>query len=132
RYAFFHLGTVPAAEPSNIAFIAIMMDPERRDAMIDAVVTNGIDVVINWALCYETFSFSAHEAIAGGAFVLAPTWAGNIAPAITRAQQGLGLDSEQELFDLFASGKIFEVVRRRCYGELVRRPASAPYLEGTI
>src|SRR5262249_48718579 len=132
RYAFFHLGTVPADEPSNIAFVEVVMDPERRDAMVDAVVTNSIDVVVNWALCYETFSFSAHEAIAGGAFVLAPKWAGNIAPAITRAQQGLGLDSEQELFDLFATGKVFEVVRRRCSGELVRRPARAAYLERTI
>jgi hypothetical protein len=129
RYAFFRLGTVPADEPSNVAFVEIAMDPERRDSMIDAVVTNAIDVVVNWALCFETFSFSAHEAMAGGAFVLAPKWAGNIAPAITRAKQGLALDSEQELFDLFAAGKVFEVIKQRCYGELVRRPATAAYVE---
>ncbi|MBV8755445.1 MAG: hypothetical protein JO328_21535 [Hyphomicrobiales bacterium] len=128
RYAFFHLGTVAAAEASNIAFVEVVLDRARRDYMIDAVVTNGIDVVINWSLCYETFSFSAHEAIAGGAFVLAPKQAGNIVPAITRAQQGIGLDSEQELFELFASGKIFEVAKQRRYGEFIRNPATAAYL----
>lgn len=128
RYAFFHLGTVPAAEACNIAFVEVALDRERRDYMIDAVVTNGIDVVVNWSLCYETFSFSTHEAIAGGAFVLAPKQAGNIVPAIARAQQGMGLDCEQELFDLFASGKVFDLARQRRYGEFIRHPATAAYL----
>src|SRR5262249_26272841 len=117
RYAFFHLATVAAAEYSNIAFVEVVLDRDRRDYMIDAIVTNGIDVVVNWSLCYETFSFSAHEAVAGGAFVLAPQAAGNIVPAITDAQQGMGLDCEQELFDLFASGKIFDFAKARRYGE---------------
>jgi hypothetical protein len=128
RYAFFHLGTVAAAEYSNIGFVEIALDRERRDYMIDAIITNGIDVVINWSLCYETFSFSTHEAIAGGAFVLAPKAAGNIVPAITRAQQGMGLDGEQALFELFASGKIFDVVKHRRYGEFIRKSATAAYL----
>lgn len=128
RYAFSHLGSVAATEPSNIAFVEVVLDRERRDYMIDAVVTNGIDVVVNWSLCYETFSFSTHEAIAGGAFVLAPKQAGNIVPAIARAQQGMGLDCEQELFDLFASGKVFDLARQRRYGEFIRHPATAAYL----
>jgi hypothetical protein len=128
RYAFFHLGTVPAPEYSNIAFVEVVLDRARRDYMIDAIVTNGIDVVVNWSLCYETFSFSTHEAMAGGAFVLAPKAAGNIVPAITRAQQGTGLDSEQELFDLFASGKVFDLGKQRRYGEFIRHPATAAYL----
>jgi hypothetical protein len=128
RYAFFHLATVAAAAYSNITFAEIVLDRERRDYMIDAIVTNGIDVAVNWSLCYETFSFSAHEAIAGGAFVLAPKAAGNVVPAITRAQQGMGLDSEQELFDLFASGKVFELAKQRRYGEFIRNPATAAYL----
>ena len=129
RYRFFHLGTVAGPEHSNIAFVEIAVDAERPDYMIDAIVTNGIDVVVNWSLCYETFSFSTHEAIAGGSFVLAQNGAGNIVPAITGAQQGTGLDSEQELFELFASGKIFELMRGRRYGELIRHPATAAYLE---
>lgn len=128
RYAFFHLGTVEAAEYSNITFVAVVLDRERRDYMIDAIVTNGIDILVNWSLCYETFSFSTHEAIAGGAFVLAPMTAGNIVPVITRAQQGMGLDGEQELFDLFASGRVFEVAKQRRYGEFIRNPATAAYL----
>ncbi len=128
RYAFFHLGTVAANTRSNITFVEVVLDRERRDYMVDAVVTNGIDVVVNWSRCYETFSFSAHEAIAGGAFVLAAKAAGNIVPAITHARQGMGLDSEQELFELFASGKIFDLAKQRRYGEFLRHPATAAYL----
>src|SRR5262249_23156750 len=107
RYSFFRLGSARIPDSPNISFVEVGMDRDRPDLMIEAVAANGIDVVVNWSLCYETFSFTAHEAIAGGAFVLAPKLAGNIVPAIMRLEQGLGLDSEQELFDLFAAGDVF-------------------------
>jgi hypothetical protein len=131
RYTFFHVGSTRAPEYLNTTFIEVPMDRKRPDLMIDIVAANEIDVVINWSLCYETFSFTAHEAIAGGAFVLAPKAAGNIVPAITNAAQGVGLDSEQELFDLFDSGDVFEIVQGRRRGTFVRRPATAYYLETT-
>lgn len=132
RYSFFHLGSARSTEPSsNIAFVEVVMDRGRRDFMVDAVVANDIDVVVNWSLCYETFSFTAHEAVAGGAFVLAPKWAGNIVAAISQkgVEQGLGLDTEQQLFDLFASGDVFEAVTRRRYGKFIAHAATARYLE---
>lgn len=129
RYSFYHLGSTRASEYRNTAFIDVTMDRGRQDFMVDAVADNEIDVVVNWSLCYETFSFTAHEAIAGGAFVLAPKTAGNIVPAITQVEQGLGLESEQELFDLFASGDLFEAAQGRRRGTFIRRPATAYYLE---
>jgi hypothetical protein len=131
RYSFFRLGSARIADSPNISFVEVRMDRQHPDRMIEAVAVNGIDVVVNWSLCYETFSFTAHEAVAAGAFVLAPKWAGNIVPAILRAEQGLGLDSEQELFDLFASGDVFEIAKRRRRGKLIRRPATAHYNDTT-
>jgi hypothetical protein len=128
RYAFFHLGSTRAPEYVNTAFVDVTMD-RKQDFMVDAVADNEIDVVVNWSLCYETFSFTAHEAIAGGAFVLAPIAAGNIVPAITQAEQGLGLESEQELFDLFASGDVLELAQHRRRGMFIRRPGTAYYIE---
>ncbi len=128
RYSFFRLGSERIPDSPNISFIEVGMDRRRPDLMIEAVADNRIDVVINWSRCYETFSFTAHEAIAGGAFVLAPKLAGNITPAIVGLGQGLGLDSEQELFDLFAAGDVFELAKRRRRGKFVRRPATACHI----
>jgi hypothetical protein len=132
RYSFYQLGAVRGADTRNITFVEVVMNRERPDLMIDAVAANRIDVVVNWSLCYETFSFTAHEAIAGGAFVLAPKLAGNVVPAILRLEQGVGLDSEQELFDLFASGDVFEVAKPRRRGKFVRRPATAWHIAAAI
>lgn len=129
RYSFFRLGSARIADSPNISFVEVGMDRHHPDLMIEAIAANRIDVVVNWSLCYETFSFTAHEAVAAGAFVLAPKWAGNIVPAILRAEQGLALDSEQELFDVFASGDVFEIAKRRRRGRLIRRPATAHYIE---
>jgi hypothetical protein len=131
RYSFFHFASAPAAEFSNVIYVEVVMDRARRDFMVEAVAAHAIDVVVNWSLCYETFSFTAHESVAGGAFVLAPTWAGNIVPAISQEgiEQGLGLETEQELFDLFASGDVFDVVKRRRHGKFVPLAGTAAYLE---
>jgi len=34
--------------------------------MVDAISGNRIDVIINWSLCYESFSFTTMEAISAG------------------------------------------------------------------
>jgi hypothetical protein len=131
RYSFFHLGSGRVNQALNISFVNVTVDPARRHSMVDTLIANQIDVIVNWSLCYETFCFVAYEAVAGGAFVLARKSAGNIVPAVSQegVEQGLGLDTEQELFDLFESGEIFEIVTRRRYGEFHIQAATALYLE---
>jgi hypothetical protein len=110
RYSFFVLGVMdPGAE--NTTHIHVEVTPRNRHAMIDAISTAGIDVVINWSLCYESFSFTTAEAIAAGAFVIAPRDAGNIWPLIASisVRHGHAADSKYELQALFISGRILEL-----------------------
>jgi hypothetical protein len=130
RYAFFHLGFPRVMGRSKWTFVEVNANGRARSWMIDAVIANSIDVVVNWSLCYETFCFTAHEAIAGGAFVLARKGSGNLAQAILEygPEIGRALDTEAELFELFASGKVLEIAKRHGHGDFYIRPGTAYYL----
>jgi hypothetical protein len=80
--------------------------------MIQAVVRHRIDVVICWSLWPETFCFTAHEALAGGAFVVARRDAGAISSAVesNAPHQGCVIADEAALFRLFETGEIEQLV----------------------
>jgi hypothetical protein len=132
-YAFYQLG-VPqgAALPRSIRHVHVEVGPEQPDAMMDAIAEYRIDVVVSWSPWPETFCFAAHEAIAGGAFVVTHRGAGNVAHAIlaNAPEQGLVLDDDAALFDLFTTGKARQIVgaapRRRA--ALIAEAGSAAWL----
>jgi len=107
RYAFHILGIADPGVP-NLTYRQALVTPNNRMAMADAVTDVGLDVAINWSLCYESFSFTAMEAIAGGAFVIARREAGNVWPLISsiHPNRGRAVSRETELQALFASGDI--------------------------
>ena len=113
RFQFHHLGAdgVPSSKYSRDP---VLVSPDRRDAMIAAIMRNRIDVVICWSLWPETFCFTVHEALAGGAFVVARKAAGNIWPAVqaNAPEQGCAVEDEAELLDLFESGRLQMLVAR--------------------
>jgi len=133
RYSFFHLGAGCGQIAPNVTFVPVEVNAAQRHGMTETLIANQIDVVVNWSLCHETFSFIAYEAVAAGAFVLAPIQAGNVVPAITQAgvEQGLGLDNEADLFELFASGDLFALAARRRFGEFHVQAGTLHHLEGT-
>jgi hypothetical protein len=100
--------------------------------MIEAIAEARIDIVVNWSLAYETFSFTAHEALAGAAFVVAREGAGHVWPAILAAapDRGVALNDENSLFDLFAGPGLPPRVHnsRRRYGALIPTGGSADVL----
>jgi hypothetical protein len=122
RYAFFHLGQ-SATLQGGIRHHSVTVNRENRNAMMEAVAKARIDLVINWALWPETFCFTALEALAGGAFVVARTAAGNVWPAIqaNAPNQGCAVSDEAQLFTLFQRGEMIERVRNAdCrYGILI-------------
>jgi hypothetical protein len=81
--------------------------------MQKAVAAAGIDVALVWPLCRETFSFTAHEAVAGGAAVV--TWpnSGNVAAFVEAGGHGLVLPSEEALAQAFETGDIEALGRAR-------------------
>ena len=82
--------------------------------MADAIAAEGVDVVINWSQCFETFSFSAHEALAAGALLITHPGAGNIPVAIaeTAPDQGLVVADAKALEALFITGAIQDACAR--------------------
>jgi hypothetical protein len=113
RYEFVHLG-LGSMPSQRYACDPVRVTGQRRDAMIDAIVRNRIDVAIIWSLWPETFCFTAHEALAGGAFVVARRGAGNVWPAVeaNAPHQGCAVDDEDSLFRLFETGEIRTLAAR--------------------
>lgn len=110
RYSFHLLGE--NADPrlqADIDHVPVRVNASNRNAMVDAVAREGIDVVVNWPLWPETFNYAVHEALAGGAFVVTRIDSGNVWPAIAQnaLDRGLALETPTELRALFESGDIF-------------------------
>jgi hypothetical protein len=107
RYAFFAFNASSDVR-NEIQHVFVNVLPESRDAMVRALEAAGIDVLVNWTLCRETFSFTTLEALASGAYILVRRESGNCWPAVRAAgpRHGTALDSELELQALFVSGEI--------------------------
>lgn len=131
RYEFYHLG-LGGTPSSRYIRDPVRVSAAQRDAMIEAVTRHRIDVVINWSVWPETFCFAVHEALAGGAFVVARQAAGNVWPAIdaNAPAQGCAVADEASLFQLFQSGEIRTRVARtrRQRGRLHPGGSTAEYL----
>ncbi len=114
RYEFHHLGTAQnVAASGNIVYTQVNNISVSEEPMIESVVARNIDIVINWAQWPETFCYAAYEAIAAGAFLIAPDGEGNVAALVrgVASQQGLLLKDENALFDLFHSGQIGKILK---------------------
>lgn len=107
RYEFFHIGSDGPDVP-HLKRIPVTVTPASRHAMVEAVRDAGVDVVVNWSLCYESFSFTAAEAVAAGAFVVARRDAGHVWPLVSAidARRGCRIATDSELYALFVSGEI--------------------------
>lgn len=114
RYAFLQLGSPDSGSPlpSFIRNIPVIVDTNKRNAMVEAIAEARIDVVVSWQLWPETFSLSVHEALVGGAFVVARIGAGNVWPAVqaNAPDQGCAVADEAALFGLFDGDRLREFV----------------------
>jgi hypothetical protein len=79
--------------------------------MQQAIETAGVDAVLVWPLCRETFSFTAYEAVAAGAAVVTGRDSGNVAAFVSGGGHGRVLADEAALTDLLASGEILALSR---------------------
>lgn len=135
RYEFFQFGT-PGSTPSFIHHIPVKVDATARDAMVRAIAREGIDVVISWSIWPETFCFTAHEAMAGGAFVVARRDQGHVNAAIHgyAPQASRNVDDEEELHRYFRGEEVFTDVGRsaRRYGCLMPSQGSAELLHPVV
>lgn len=82
-------------------------------AMVESLRWNQIDVVVLWSNVAETFSFTLHEALAAGCYILTNPKSGNIQDYIRHnPERGMVLEDEEALIELFESGTIVEKVEQ--------------------
>jgi hypothetical protein len=110
RYEFLHLG---GRTPGGLAltFHKVVVTDHAPRAMQDAVERFEVDAVLIWPLCRETFSFTAYEAVAGGAAVITGPDSGNVAAFVEGSGHGRVLPDETALGEAMASGDITELAR---------------------
>ncbi len=135
RYEFHHLGLGNAGLP-GCTYVPVRVGPDQRDAMIEAIVQRRIDVVVCWSLWPETFCFTVHEALAGGAFVVARQDGGAIWAAVemNAPAQGCAVADEPALLRLFETGEIERLVAgaNRVRGALQPGGNTAELLAGEV
>jgi hypothetical protein len=132
RYEFYRIGGTENSHDPGIHHVGAMVTAENPAAMVEAIGARGIDVVVNWSQCGETFNFTTLEALAGGAFVVARHGAGNVWPAIQSMApgQGMAVDSEEDLLALFQGDELARRVAasNRRYGAVTRLDGTAGWL----
>jgi hypothetical protein len=110
RYQFIHLGgRTEIGLP--VEFHKVTVTEAKPRAMQQAVERHELDVALIWPLCRETFSFTAYEAVAGGAAVITGPDSGNVAAFVADSGHGLVLSDEAALSTLLASGEIAALSR---------------------
>ncbi|HEV2530854.1 MAG TPA: hypothetical protein VGT80_03910 [Phenylobacterium sp.] len=112
RYAFHHFGA-QASAGLPVAFHAVSAKGYEPKAMQQALEAAQIDVALIWPLCRETFSFTAHEAVAAGAAVVTGPDSGNVAAFVAEGGHGRVLAGEQALASAFETGDIEGLARAR-------------------
>ncbi|MEW6017310.1 MAG: hypothetical protein AB1760_04465 [Pseudomonadota bacterium] len=112
RYRFLHLARDPSGLP-GVEFHPVAVSAAHPQAMRETIEAQGVDAVLIWSLCRETFSFTTHEAAAAGAAVLTGPDSGNVAAFVQSSGLGQVLANEAALFELFESGAVLELSRAR-------------------
>jgi len=112
RYEF-HLFAAEPPAGLPIAFHAVSADGHQPNGMSRAMAQAQIDVAVVWPLCRETFSFTAHEAVAAGAAVLTNPDSGNVAAFVAEGGHGAVLADEAALAAAFETGDVEALARRR-------------------
>jgi hypothetical protein len=112
-YSFHHLGKSKGQDaPDGVEFTAVEVSINDWRAMANAVCDHSIDVALLCSLCPETFSFTAHEALAGGALIATFENAGNVPAMVRKHDCGVVFADEQQLVRAFADGIVLREVRR--------------------
>lgn len=87
-------------------FIPVSTTRQNRDAAINAMQNNHIDIVLLWSLWPETYSLVLFEALASGCFIITNPLSGNIASYVKDNNCGIVFDDEKTLLDFFSKPDI--------------------------
>ena len=131
RYQFFYFGN-QKPPLGGIRNVFVQVTSEDYFAMAKAIAAVKLDFVIHWANCFETFSFTCNEAIAGGAYVLTNPFSGNVASVVTQTGKGLVMPDEAGLISFFKDGaaeSTAKIIRKNRVSEICKPTMSAMTLQ---
>jgi hypothetical protein len=111
NYKFYHFGK-NSDESDDLHVVQVHVTSANYDAMIGEIKSRKIDFVVHWANWPETFSFTAFEALAGGADVLTNSMSGNVAELVRRTRRGKIFETQAELFDYMKSADALNTARK--------------------
>ena len=111
KFKFYYFGN-QINKMTRVQNINISVSGSDPLSMLNAVAEIELDFVLNWAMWPETFSFTAHEAIAGGAHVLTNTISGNVAAIVSKTEMGTIFNDENELLSFFSQGMIEQTAKK--------------------
>lgn len=94
----------------DVTWKHVSVKDDGISSMVSHLRKEQINIVILWSLCKETFSYTAHEALAAGSLIITNSLSGNIQAIVKQTGQGLVL-TEKELFSYFSSGQIIGKTR---------------------
>lgn len=106
-YYFFHFGKDKEAV-KKMKNVSVNFQ-KKYNAMVNALRTKKMDCVLLWSLWEETYSYTYYESLASNTFVITNKQSGNIARQVEIRKNGIVLDNEQELTDLFQN---FDVLKK--------------------
>lgn len=99
-YSFYHFGTTDQFK-EYINNIAVSIVNEGPDAMIKALRSNNIDIVVLFSAAPETYSYTYFESLASNCFVITNNRSGNIAVETKNRSNGIVIENTREaLYEL--------------------------------
>lgn len=104
KYDFYYFGVHEV--PPGITAVKVSTSRSDPEAMIRALRENQIDLVVHISPTPETFSLTAHEALAAGAFIVTNRMSGNTARLVEQSGRGCVLERESDLLTAFEDHRI--------------------------
>ena len=111
KFKFYYFGN-QTNQMTGVQNVNVSVSSSDPLSMVNAVAEIELDFVLNWAIWPETFSFTAHEAIAGGAHVITNTISGNVASIVSKTEMGTIFNDENELFSFFKQGIVEQTAKK--------------------
>ena len=114
KFKFVYFG-VQSPPLSDVEHHKVHSTPDKYLSMINSLHEAAVDYVIHWSTCFETFSFTTHEAIAAGSLVITNLESGNVAAVVAREDRGFIFKNAAQLYDFFDGPDIlpFEIKNRK-------------------
>ncbi|NOU66255.1 hypothetical protein GC096_19630 [Paenibacillus sp. LMG 31461] len=99
-YEFYHFTVINQSLPGTI-FIDTSFHNGANQDTTSRLIEHKIDVVLLWSNWFGNYNYTYYESLEANCFVITYKDSGNIADQVKHFRNGLVLDSEQELVELF-------------------------------